>query len=336
MKLLILGGTAFLGRTIAEMALAQKFEVTCVARGESGTVPDGATFVAADRDHPDALDPVLDTQWDAVVDLARQPGHVWQACEDLAPYTEHYIFVSSGNVYADHSHPGGNEVATLLPSLEGPAMTDPSEYGSAKVACEDAVAARIGLERSTIIRAGLIGGPGDPSGRGGYWPWRFANPAPEKNRVLAPYSPSLPQAILDVRDLADWITVLAEHKRSGIYDAFGEIQLLPEILRLAKLAAEESTGTETELVEMPPVWLTNNGVAEWSGPESLPLWLTDPAWFGFNARSSRRAESAGLVRRPLSDTLADSLEWEQQRPADLPRQAGLSDERHSELLQGIR
>lgn len=336
MKLLILGGTGFLGRTIADMALAQKFDVTCVARGESGTAPEGVTFVASDRDLPSALDPVLDTQWDAVVDLARQPGHVWQACEDLAPYTEHYIFVSSCNVYADHSHPGGNEVATLVPSLEGPVMTDMSEYGPAKAACEDAVAARIGLERSTIIRPGLIGGPGDPTGRGGYWPWRFANPANEANRVLAPYSPSLPQSILDVRDLADWITVLAEHKRAGIYDAFGEIQQLPDILRLAKAAAEESTGTETELVEMPPVWLTGHGVAEWSGPESLPLWLTDPNWFGFNARTSRRAESAGLVRRPLSETLTDSLEWEQQRPADLPRQAGLSDERHRELLQGIR
>jgi 2'-hydroxyisoflavone reductase len=174
MKTLVLGGTAWLGHLIASTAVAAGHDVTCLARGTA--VPDGATLVRADRDHDDALASVVGHRWDAVIDVAREPGQVRRAVRDLEPLADRYLFVSTTSVYAAPGPVGADESADRVAPLVADRMTGPDDYGSAKAAAEDAVLAAFGPDRALIARAGLIGGPGDPTGRTDYWPWRFAHP----------------------------------------------------------------------------------------------------------------------------------------------------------------
>ena len=119
MRVLVLGGTAWLGGEVARYATGQGHEVTCLARGESGSVPAGATLVPGDRTRPDAYHGVVDVDWDLVVDVSRQPGQVRSALAALADRATHWVFVSTGSVYADHSTPGAGVGAALLPALDG-------------------------------------------------------------------------------------------------------------------------------------------------------------------------------------------------------------------------
>jgi 2'-hydroxyisoflavone reductase len=326
MKLLVLGGTAWLGGTIAEEAAALGHEVVCLARGSSGPAPDGVRLLQADRDDPKALDAVVGERWDAVADVARQPGHVRRAAAALAPVAARYLFVSTGNVYADQRTLGQDEDGPLLEPLESDVMGSMEEYGPAKVACEHAVLGAFGPERAFIARAGLIGGPGDRSGRSGYWPWRFAHPSNEEGRVLVPDALDRPAAVVDVRDLAAWIVGSAERGAAGVFDAVGPTLPLGEHLEAARSVA----GGAASSVPADEQWLADHGVEEWMGSRSLPLWLRDPDWWGMNARTGRRARAAGLVNRPLTETYGDLLAWEQDRPN--PHGAGLTDEEERELL----
>ncbi|QHC56715.1 NAD-dependent epimerase/dehydratase family protein [Rathayibacter tanaceti] len=285
MRFLLLGGTAWLGGHLASEALRRGHEVTCVARGSA--VPAGARFVRADRDRDEALAPVAGTRWDAVIDVARRPDHVRRAVRDLT--AGRYLFVSTTSVYASHADPGADEDAELLPPLE-----DPDEYGSAKAACEQAVLA--GSAPALIARAGLLGGPGDPTGRSSYWPWRFA----VGGAVLVPDAPELPTAVLDVRDLAAWLVHCAEEGAGGVMNVAGRSMPLVEHLALAR------GDSPAEPVAVAEEWLLARGVQQWAGPDSLPLWIADPAWRGMNARSTARAEAAGLVRREPAETLREA------------------------------
>ena len=326
MKLLVLGGTAWVGGAVAAAAVARGADVVCLARGASGSVPDGARLVVADRDDPAALDGVRHERGDAVVDVARQPGHVRNAVEALAPVAERYLFVSTANVYADQRTIGQDEDAPLLAPLESDVMASMEEYGPAKVACEQAVVAAFGAERSLLARAGLIGGPGDPSGRSGYWPWRFAHPSNDAGRVLVPDVPDRMTALIDVRDLAGWLVDAAERGTAGAFNAVGVPVPFADHLAEARSVA----GGLATPVPASEEWLADHGVGEWSGPKSLPLWLRDPDWWGMNARSGERARAAGLVNRPLAETLADVLAWEGRRPN--PHGAGLTDDEERALL----
>lgn len=319
MKLLILGGTAWLGRRIATEALTRGHEVTCLARGTA--VADGARLVRADRDHDDALAGVASEHWDAVFDVARQPGHVRRAVRDLAGVAGRYVFVSTGNVYASQAELGADEDAPLLAPLAADSFTDPDDYGPAKVAGEEAVLAGFGATRTLIARAGLLGGPGDPTGRTTYWPWRFAHPAVEGS-VLVPDAAELPTAVLDVRDLAAWLVGCVEDGVGGVFTAGGVAVPLPDHLEAARAAASSTAAP----VLAPEQWLLERDVNQWAGPRSLPLWLADRDWYGMNARSTARAEAAGLVRRPLEETLRDSL------AAGFAGGAGLADADERELL----
>ena len=205
-KLLVLGGTAWVGHTVTATAVAAGHEVRCLDREVD--VPVGAVLLRTDRDGEDALAPVAAEHWDAVIDVARQPGHVRRAVRDLEPMVERYLFVSSGNVYASQEEIGQNEDALRLDPLDTDVMASMEDYGAARVACENAVLAGFGNSRTVMARAGLIGGPGDLSGRSGYWPWRFAHPSGNNGAVLVPDVPELPTAVIDVRDLAAW---LADH-----------------------------------------------------------------------------------------------------------------------------
>jgi 2'-hydroxyisoflavone reductase len=329
MKLLVLGGTAWLGGTVAAEAAARGAEVVCLARGTSGSVPDGARLVVADRDDPAALDAVRHEHWDAVVDVVRQPGHVRNAVAALEPVAERYVFVSTANVYADQRTLGQDEDSHLLAPLESDLMASMEEYGPAKVACEQAVRTTFGDDRSLIARAGLIGGPGDTSGRTGYWPWRFAHPSNREGHVLVPDALDRPAAVVDVRDLAAWLVDVAARGAAGVFDTLGQVLPLRDALETARSVA----GGRTRTVPAGEQWLTDHGVGEWSGPTSLPLWLRDPDWWGRNARTGARARAAGLTNRPLADTFTDLLAWEEQRPN--PHGAGLTDDEERELLAAL-
>ncbi|HJQ06711.1 MAG TPA: oxidoreductase [Nocardioides sp.] len=323
MRVLILGGTAWLGRTLALAAAERGHDVTCLARGETGDPPAGVRFVRGDRRTTEGYAAVAGEEWDVCVDVARQPVHVRTAVAAL-PGVRHYVFVSTGNVYADHATPGQDESAPLLAPLEADEFTDPEDYGPAKVACELAVSAAF-PDRTLLVRAGLIGGPGDWSGRSGYWPHRFAHPADPEGRVLVPDVPELVTQVLDVRDLASWILDSAEQGRTGVVNATGPAVPLAEHLATAR----EVAGHTGPVVGVPPEWLVEQGVATWMGPRSLPLWLPLPEYAGFSSRVS----TDGPVGRPLAETLADTLAWEQTRGEDSPRQTGLTDEEERELLR---
>ncbi|MBW4041745.1 MAG: oxidoreductase [Acidobacteria bacterium] len=322
MRILVLGGTGWLGRTIAIAAVARGHAVVCLARGGSGPVAEGAVLVRADREHPEAYVVVSDERWDVVVDVARRPDHVRSAIAALA--ADRYVLVSTGNVYADPGTPHQDETATLLDPGAEPA--DPGEaYGMGKVLCERAVLDAFG-DRALIARAGLIGGPGDASGRSGWWPWRFAHPTGVA--VLVPDAADRPTEVVDVRDLAAWLVRAAEEGIGGVFDAVGQEVPFGEHLATAQAVARFAGGLATA----PEGWLAEQGVAEWAGPRSLPLWLADPGWQGFASRDGSRAREVGLVHRPLAETLRDVLAWERTQPAH-PHGAGLSDAEERDLLR---
>jgi len=327
MRLLVLGGTAWLGSNIVQDAVARGHDVTALARGESGALPAGARFVPADRTNPGALDD-LTGEWDAVIDVSRQPGQVRAAVDSLAARTAHWVFVSSCSVYADPTIVGGDESMPLTEPLEGDVMADMSQYSAAKSACERLVIDGLGADRVHITRVSLIGGPGDHTGRGVYWPWRFAHPSNPERRVLVP-DVATPVQLIDVRDLAAWTLDAAERRIAAIANVGGETLPLVEHLRIAR----DAVGADVELVPVAEDWLIEREVQSWSGPRSLPLWLPADA-AGLNSSSTARAESLGLRRRPLAETLVDTLTWRETHP-ELELKAGLSDADELELLAGL-
>lgn len=322
--MLVLGGTSWVGGRIVDEALARGHDVTCLARGESGQVPAGAHFVPGDRTGPGAYDAVADRRWDLVIDVSRQPGQVRSAVAALGSLAAHWTFVSTGSVYADQSGPL-TESSPLLDPLPADEAT-PDEYGQGKVACERAVAA---LPSHLIVRAGLIGGPGDRSDRLGYYVSRFALAAHQE--VLVPDVASQPMQVVDVRDLAAWIVRSAERGATGVVHGVGGRTTVGELIALSA----EVTGFTGTQVAPGPDWLHEHGVEEWMGPRSLPLWLP-PSHHGMGRMDDTRAIGWGLVRRPLERTLADTLADERQRGLDRPRTAGLSRADELQLLDELR
>ena len=266
MKLLILGGTGWLGGEIARTAVTSGHEVTCLARGDR--IPEGAQLIRADRDEDGALRKVAAQNWDAVIDLATEPVHVRRAVRDLRPVVGRYVFVSTISVYASHARHGSDEDAVLLEPLTAERSGSNADYGQAKVACEQLV--RQGFaDAATIVRPGLIGGPGDPSQRSTYWPQRFARPSTAQGHVLVPDAPLLPTSVIDVRDLADWLVRLAGTGAAGTFNAVGHSVPLREHLRTAQMVV----GYTGQPVVASQHWLLDQGVAQWAGPRSLPLWI---------------------------------------------------------------
>jgi nucleoside-diphosphate-sugar epimerase len=327
MRILVLGGTAWLGGAIVRDAVRRGHEVTALARGSSATPPDGARFVVADRDIPGAYDEVVAEDWDAVIDVARQPGQVRRALAALASRTRHWVFVSTCSVYVPTPVIGDDESAELQPPLDGDVMASMEEYGAAKVACENTVRAVVGEERAFIARVSLIGGPGDASGRSAYWPWRFAHPSNPERAVLVPDAPEVPVQLIDVRDLAAFLVDAGERRLPGTANVAGETLTLAEHLATAQRAA----GWSGQLVAADEDWLAERDVDYWAGPRSLPLWLRGDD-LALNAHDTTRAESLGLRRRPLEQTLRDILAWADRRREAPELRAGLSDADERALL----
>lgn len=301
----MLGGTAFLSRAVAAEAVARGHDVTCAARGRSGTTAAGSRLVLWDRTEEPPEELVAagssDSRFDAVVDVARIPSHVRRAVAALPD--AHWVFVSTCNVYADHATRGAT--AETLPLLE-PISTDedptasPDAYGGMKVACEQLV--QEGAASSAVVRAGLIVGPGDPSGRFASWVSRVAS----GGEVLVPEPREDPVQWVDVRDLAVWLVDLAERRTTGVFDGIGAPVTRSELVQ-GLLAGAGSPATRP--VWVPRHFLVEHGVAEWTGPRSITMWISDPDWQGFLAHDTAPSYAAGLRTRPLAATARDTLAW---------------------------
>ena len=298
MRLLVLGGTQFLGRAVVEAALAVGHEVTLFNRGRTnpGRIPE-AEWLQGDRDGD--LTALAGRSWDAVVDPSGYVPRVVRASAALlAAKVERYVFISSVSVYAPPFRPGYDEGAPLE-ELDDPASESVQEhYGGLKVLCERVVE-ELYPGRAAVVRAGLIVGPHDPTDRFTYWPRRCARGGP----VLAPGPPERPVQFVDVRDLADWIVGPGQNAGAGTYNATGPVP--PTTMDEVLSTCVRVTGGASELVWADEAFLLAQGVAPWL---ELPLWLPESFAHSQEADVSK-AVVAGLSFRPLEQTARDTLAW---------------------------
>ncbi|MFG1915264.1 NAD-dependent epimerase/dehydratase family protein [Micromonospora sp. NPDC048898] len=320
MRILILGGTRFLGRATAQLAVEQGHEVTCAARGVSGVAPAGVRFVPVDRDDPQALAQLAGEGFDAVIDVTRQISHARYALDALAERVDHWSFVSTISVYADHTTPGQTAAGAPVlppapPEVDGPVGPDHRWYGECKVSIERLVRERMGVDRSFLCRAGLIVGAEDPSDRFPYWVRRLS----VGGEVLAPGRPTDRVQFVDVADLAGWLLHAAGTGLAGTYDGTGPAMSRADLLH--GVAAGLGV-TDPVLTWVDQEFLLAHDVREWSGERALPLWVRLPETGGLMDRDAAPALGAGLTIRPLSDTVRATAAWMAADPAAV-RQGGL-------------
>jgi 2'-hydroxyisoflavone reductase len=340
MKLLILGGTIFLGRHLVDAALARGHEVTIFHRGQHEVkLPSGVESLKGDRDGN--LGALRGRRWEAVVDTCGfVPRIVRASATALAGSVEHYTFVSSASVYRDTSVPGVDEnypvgtisderlreAEAIKPPTVMPAAAFAEMYGPLKALCERAAEEAM-PGRVLNVRAGLIVGPLDYSDRFTYWPRRVA----EGGDVLAPGDPERQVQFVDARDLAAWIVRMAESRRAGTYNATGPDYVLTMRRLLDECRA--ATQSDARFVWMSEQFLIGAGLSPWM---EVPLWVTqedeDTTNRYFLSVSNAKAVADGLAFRTLAETIRDTLEWDSTRPPDIERRAGLERGREREVL----
>jgi 2'-hydroxyisoflavone reductase len=315
LKLLVLGGTRFLGRHFVDAALAAGHEVTIFTRGREPTPwGDVVTRLVGNRD-PDVA-PGLEAldvgEWDGVVDTSGYlPRQVRVAATLLEDRVAHYLFVSSLSVYSDASRADQDESAALAP-LSDPASEDVAvHYGALKAACEREAQSVFG-ERALIVRPGLIVGPHDPTDRFSYWVARFLHPELLGDRdatAVVPAPASRPIQFIDARDLAGWMLDLALARIPGVFNACSP----PRRWTMGALIDALESRARARGSSVLPMWIDESvlvaaGVEPWT---ELPLWLprSDRASSGFMEFSCAKAQAQGLQFRPLDVTLDDTAAW---------------------------
>jgi 2'-hydroxyisoflavone reductase len=323
-RILILGGTGFLGPAVVEAARARGHTLTLFNRGRTrpNLFPD-IEKLRGDRDGQ--LDALKGRTWDAVVDTSGYvPRIVRDSAELLKDAVKHYTFISSISVYSDLRGPV--DEGTPVGKLENEAeeqVTDTS-YGPLKALCEQA-AERAMPGRVANIRPGLIVGPGDPSGRFTYWPVRVAR----GGEVLAPNTPQDPVQFIDVRDLGAWIVHVIEQNVTGVFNAVGPQGGMPigELLESCK----RTSGSDAKFTWVPTAFLSKHGVSPWS---DLPVWVPpDGDEGGMGTVSAARAIAKGLKFRPVDEVTKATLVWYQEQPPEMQKRlAGLKPEREAEVL----
>lgn len=325
MKLLILGGTKFLGRHLVDAALAQGHVVTLFNRGSRAGLFSGVEEIRGDRAAGrDGLKGLQGRQWDAVIDTSGYvPRLVGASAEMLRGAVGHYVFVSSISVYAEFAEAPDETARTA--ALADPSSEDiPRDYGALKAACERVVSSVYGAS-ALNIRPGLIVGPFDPSGRFTYWPLRLAR----GGEVLAPDDPAGDVQFIDARDLARWTVRLVEHKVGGVFNATGPAQPLRFDAFLH--AAARALGATCRFTWVDAAFLKQHQVQAWA---ELPLWVDDAP--GLNRTRIARALSEGLTFTPLEDTVRDTYAWAQEQLRQGGKEsigsAGLAAEKEAAVL----
>ena len=328
MKILIIGGTRFLGRHLVDSALARGHEVTLFNRGKSN--PDlflNIETILGDREHD--LEKLSGREWDAVIDTCGYfPRIVRLSAQSLERSVGRYVFISSISVYASFSKIGidENDPVGKIEDETFEEITGES-YGPLKALCEKAVQ-EIYQDRALIIRPGLIIGPNDPTDRFTYWPVRIAR----GGDVLAPQEPDVPIQIVDVRDLAEFIIKLIEENASGVYNATGPDYELAfgKLLEVSKQVSNSDAQFKWASVD----FLNQNNVQAWS---DMPVWVPDTEEdAGFSRVDISKAINAGLTFRPLEETVRDTLDWANTRPPDHQWRAGLLEEREAQILEALK
>jgi 2'-hydroxyisoflavone reductase len=329
LKLLLLGGTAFLGRHLVDAAQARGHEVTLFNRGQRNPdlFPD-LEKLRGDREND--LTALQGRRWDAVIDTCGYvPRVVRASAELLADAVDHYTFISTISVFADVSKPGVDESGAVgkLEDESTEEVTNES-YGPLKALCEQA-AEQAMPGRVLVIRPGLIVGPHDPTDRFTYWPHRVA----QGGEVLAPGRPEHGVQFIDARDLAEWNIRMVEAKQTGVYNATGPDYVLTMGQVLDTCKAE--SGSDARFTWVDEQCLLDAGASPWM---EVPLWIpeSDTDSGGFDKINCTKAFAAGLTFRPLAVTVRDTLAWDATRPADVERRAGMKPEREAHYLQACR
>ncbi|GAA2112890.1 NAD-dependent epimerase/dehydratase family protein [Nocardioides bigeumensis] len=318
MRILIIGGTRFVGHAMAEAALDAGHDVTLLHRNPTDELP-GATHLLADRN--DDLSVLTDGEWDATIDVcAYVPDQVTAIHDALGVRGGHHVFVSTVSVYVDQEAPGADEDAELFPE-PAPGTTEVTNetYGPLKVACERVARERWG-DRLTIIRPTYVVGPRDMTGRYPWWVLRAAR----GGTMLLPGPADAPMQCIDARDMGAWTIRLVEDGTTGIFTAARPTTSFGELVSETVAAV----GVPAELVEVDGAFLVEQGV---DGAQ-LPLW-SEGAAEQVLAMSTARAEAAGLTHRPFAEVVRDTLAWAQAHPDLASRDGlGLAPEREAELI----
>lgn len=332
-RILILGGTGFIGPYQVREAIERGHQVTVFNRGSrAALLPPGVEHLKGDREGN--LDALRDRTWDVTIDNpVILPAWVRTIGASLSERVGHYIFISTVSVYAGISKNGiveSDPTSTyegadpFADSYESFRANMPRLYGPLKAVAERE-AQRWFPGRTTIVRPGLIVGPDDPTDRFTYWPVRIAH----GGEVLAPGTPNDPVQVIDVRDLAAWTIGIAERGATGIYNVTGRTTAIGDMLEAMRSLARQPVSFTFADAD----FLLANGVRPWS---DMPAWLPPRGeTAGVGRVNIDRALATGLILRPIANTAQDTLSWFESRPPDGRAQlrAGLSPERESQVLR---
>ncbi len=335
LHLLILGGTGFIGPHQVRYALARGHRVTLFNRGRRPQDwPAEVEELTGDRETGDVA-ALAGRSFDACIDNPTSVPHwVRDAGAVLRGNIGHYVFVSTLSVYADTATPGQDESAPRA-SYAGPdamaetrasLIADMGLYGSLKAACEDEALRVYGADATTIVRPGLIVGPGDETDRFSYWPLRLRR----GGEVLAPGDGTDPVQVIDARDLAEWTIRLVEARATGTFNAMGPAAPLAMRDMLGQVQA--ATGGDARLTWVPVPFLAAQQVSPWG---DMPAWVPGSGeTAGFARHRNARAVAAGLTFRPIDDTVRALLAWYDAQPAERRAsvRAGIAAEREAAVL----